>query len=81
MLKRDELNGPSCFSSAAPDEPLFVLRANDEVAPDTIRHWVHLYCFAKGGYSRLTDKQKHKADEAYAVARQMEDWRKKHETA
>lgn len=75
MIKSKEIQGPSCLASAAEDEPLFVLRANDECAPAAIRNWVHFYVMSKGGYNRMTPRQKHKADEAFAVARQMEIWK------
>lgn len=75
MIKTDEIRGPSCLTSAASDEPLFVLRANDECAPDTVRYWVHQYCLSKGGYARMTQLQQAKADEAFAVARQMTKWK------
>lgn len=78
MRKVDELKGPSCLTMAADNEPLFVLRANDEAAPGTIRDWVHRYAMSKGGYTRMTPKQKAKADEAFAVARQMEQWKQAH---
>ena len=40
MMKYEELrNQNSCLNRAAADEPLFVLRANDPVAAQTIRHW------------------------------------------
>jgi hypothetical protein len=77
MLKFQEIaDARSCLNHAENEEPVFVLRANDENAPDSIRHWVHLYVFSKGGYLRMNATQRAKADEAYAVARQMEDWRK-----
>lgn len=40
MIKATELSSPSsCLNKAAPDEPLFVLRAKDPVASMAIRHW------------------------------------------
>lgn len=40
MLKREELTlRGSCLNKARSDEPLFVLRANDPLAPQTVRHW------------------------------------------
>ncbi len=41
MIKNQELlNQKSCLNKAAPDEPIFVLRAKDKLAPQTLRHWV-----------------------------------------
>ncbi len=34
--------GPIDCYSAAPDEPVFIIRANDENAPDAVRHWATL---------------------------------------
>lgn len=40
MEKRDELRDPrSCLSKAQPEEPLFVLRANDPLFAPTVRLW------------------------------------------
>lgn len=40
MLKMLELAAPhSCLNRADPEEPLFVLRANDPLFAATIRHW------------------------------------------
>ena len=40
MRKRDELANPnSCFNKAADDEPIFVLRANDRLAPAAVFEW------------------------------------------
>jgi cob(I)alamin adenosyltransferase len=38
MLKRDELEA-GCIAKAADDEPVFVLRAQDKLAPDLVRAW------------------------------------------
>ncbi len=41
MLKKNELRNPnSCLNKASADEPVFVLRAKDPMAAQTIRHWV-----------------------------------------
>lgn len=34
--------GVPCYDKAAPDEPLFVIRAQDLTGPATIRHWLQL---------------------------------------
>lgn len=39
--KADEARA-GCFASAADDEPVFVLRAQDMVAPEVVREWVRL---------------------------------------
>lgn len=41
MIKREELADPeSCLNRSHDDEPLFVLRASDALAADTVRSWV-----------------------------------------
>lgn len=43
MIKRDELSNPnSCLNKAYDDEPLFVLRAKDLCAVETILRWIEL---------------------------------------
>lgn len=42
--KRQALAGEErCFSRAALDEPLFILRAEDPLAPKMVRYWAQLY--------------------------------------
>lgn len=78
MIKRDELRGPSCLTNAADDEPLFVLRANDEIAAGLVYVWAAKYCASKGGRSKMTVKQLQKLDEAYALYDAMIEWKKAH---
>ncbi len=33
--------GCSCYDKAAPDEPIFVLRAKDVLAPSVVRDWAY----------------------------------------
>ncbi len=33
--------GDSCYEKAAPDEPIFVLRAQDFLAPEIVREWAY----------------------------------------
>lgn len=74
MKKSDELSNPnSCISKADLDEPIFVLRANDELAPDIVRAWAVTYRSAKG--PNITPEQRRKADEALELAAAMEAWR------
>jgi hypothetical protein len=40
MIKREELSNPhSCLNKATMDEPVFVLRASDKLAPAVIELW------------------------------------------
>lgn len=76
MIKRLELIGPSCLTNAADDEPIFVLKSTDELAPYIVREWADRYLDVKsrpeGG---MTGKQYEKYKEALALANQMEAWR------
>jgi hypothetical protein len=43
MMKYQELSDPnSCLNKAADDEPLFVLRSTDKLAPALVRLWADL---------------------------------------
>jgi hypothetical protein len=42
MLDRLVAEADPCLRKAAPDEPVFVLRAQDELAPMVVRKWVEL---------------------------------------
>lgn len=67
MDKKDELRSPtSCLSKAAPDEPIFVLRAKDRLAPQAVRLWAQM---AYGAH------EAEKVDEAMQLADRMEKWR------
>lgn len=69
MIKRDELRHPtSCLNKAAPDEPVFVLRAKDPLAAQTVRHWATM---AQG------EHEDHKREEAVKLADEMDQWRAK----
>lgn len=71
MKKVDEISNPtSCLNKASDDEPLFVLRAHDRLAPATVRDWAHR---AKG----LGVRQE-KVNDAMEAALQMEIWQKNH---
>lgn len=68
MQKNLELSRPdSCFNKAEDDEFVFVLRANDPIAPQTIRHW----CTMAVG---LHEPEKIAA--ARRIASAMEEWKK-----
>jgi hypothetical protein len=76
MLKRDELaTQTSCLNRAADDEPVFVLRANDENAPAIVCTWARDYLESKGGYGNAAAVQIAKYEEAIQLASQMRVWR------
>lgn len=77
MIKRDELADPSsCLNKALDEEPLFVLRANDERAPGIVRHWAQSYRYEKVRTRQWTDKAKAKYLEALDLADAMAAWKK-----
>lgn len=56
----------SCLAKAADDEPLFVLRAHDKLAPNTVRVWAMM--------ARAQGTPSEKVREAMDLADDMEDW-------
>ena len=56
----------TCLAKAAPDEPIFVLRAQDALAPMVVRYWATLARERGVGTAKL--------DEAEALAQLMEQW-------
>lgn len=72
MNKLDEINDPkSCLNKAADDEPIFVLRAKDPLAPLLVRRWAEL---ARGTDSHDQAKQ----ISALRVSGEMEKWFRMH---
>lgn len=61
----------SCLGRAADDEPIFVLRANDENAPAIVCTWARDYLESKGGYGKASGVQIAKYEEAIQVASAM----------
>lgn len=67
MLKRLELSErQSCLNKAHSEEPLFVLRAKDPLAAQTVRHWATM---SEGHH------EPEKIKEALKLADQMDEWR------
>lgn len=68
--KQEELEmatrGTGCLGKAADDEPVFVLRAQDRLAPALVRAWANLA--HRHGCSEL------KVAEARALAARMDAW-------
>lgn len=61
----------SCLNRAEADEPIFVLRAHDPLAPSIIRDWARLRRYARGPRDAS-------AADAEDIALEMERWRKTH---
>ena len=73
-----------CYAAAADDEPLFVLRANDPLAPSLLRIWVELRDMNFPWTTVLPRARKHEADklrEALQCADAMAAWRKAQDEA
>lgn len=67
MLKKLELAKTfSCLNKAKPDEPIFVIRAKDELASQTLRLWAAM---ADGLH------EPEKISEALQCADEMDKWR------
>ncbi len=60
------LNRSSCLNKAADDEPIFILRAKDPIAAQTVRLWASMA--ADGAHSPEKVKQ------ALDVAETMDRW-------
>jgi hypothetical protein len=63
--------GEGCLGRAAMDEPVFILRAKDPAATLVVRIWCQI---AHGQGLHEPDK----ITDAFALAQQMDDWRKAH---
>lgn len=69
MATKDQEIKAGCLSRVKPDEPIFVLRAQDRLAPTLVRHWVNLAMLA-GDLSPSDPK----ITEALDLADEMETW-------
>ena len=58
--------GEGCLGKAAEGEPVFVLRAQDKLAPMLVEFWAEM--------ARANGCPKDKADDARVVADQMRKW-------
>lgn len=58
--------GTSCYDKAAPDEPIFTLRAQDALAPELVREWAYR--------AKVAGTPDDKVNEARRCADAMEDW-------
>ena len=62
--------GVACYDNAASNEPLFVLRAQDALAPEIVREWAYR--------AKAAGTPDEKIAEARACADEMEDWQIEH---
>lgn len=80
MTKADNIADPnSCLNRAAIDEPIFVLRANDPMAADTVIMWANKYALRKGGYARMNEREQQKYLAALECAQKMNEWNIAHD--
>ena len=72
MATKDNPGEFDCYRNAADDEPIFTLRANDELAPVMVRVWAIIF-----GQRRhpMTEDEMRKYTEAMACAAAMEEWK------
>jgi len=66
---REALEGRGCLGKAKPDEPVFVFRAQDELAPEIVRDWADIVA--------THDPNSSKAHAASKLADEMEAWQEK----
>lgn len=64
-----------CLAAAEEDEPLFILRANDELAPKIVMLWAREYWNAKRAEGGPTQAQIDKHNEALKIATAMRQWK------
>lgn len=60
-----------CLAKVADDEPIFVLRAKDLLAPQVVRFWASL---VEEHVTKFSPERTAKAKDARDIARLMEDW-------
>ena len=86
--KKEEMTYGSCFQAAGDDEPLFILRAQDLMAPALVRMWADMLKIVHtamdpsyGGPSSshfVQGEQLGKIEEAQDLAMEMEAWQHEH---
>lgn len=59
-------NGVPCYDKAGIDEPLFVLRSTDALAPEIVREWAYR--------AQAAGTPAEKVEEARRTADAIEDW-------
>ena len=69
-----------CYANALPDEPMFILLARDQRAPETVRHWADKRAMdVRAGRKPASDMRM--VREARECAAAMRVWRKRNEGA
>ena len=70
--KRDALEKSGCLGNAADNEPVFILRGQDMLMPETLEAWASFVERANGGLS--TEKSR----EARKFANEVRGWQQSH---
>lgn len=90
MATKNDPGKFDCYAAAAPDEPIFVLRADDELAPILVRLWAGMRGREEIGILQHTltvgikigdskpPMKIEKYDEAIQCASDMEKWKQDH---
>lgn len=77
--KQEELQSTTgCLAKAAYDEPIFILRAHDKLAPQAVRNWADSLYLAVMPTSDPNNVVWKKINEARALADRMEAWQREH---
>ena len=66
----------SCLKKATDDEPIFVLRAQDQLSADCVRDWAQKFMFINTDENGvwLSEKAEKKYNAALSTAYDMERW-------
>ena len=69
--------GPfDCYAALAPDEPYFILKSTDELAPEVVEGWADLYIESKRLEGGLDERAQKKYREALEVCEAMRVWKR-----
>lgn len=82
MATKNQPGEFDCYGAADPDEPIFILRSTDRLAPLIVETWAAFYRFTKKQINdeegeSMTPDQARKYTEALNTARAMREWREK----
>lgn len=71
ILENNTTDSP-CIVKAANDEPIFVLRGQDELAAECVQSWAHRFADAREQRNELPEDVRAKALDALECSREME---------
>lgn len=67
--------GRGCLGKAHEDEPIFILRGQDALSGDVVRHWADLLEARTARAGELSGRRQEKIAEARRLAIQMDSWK------